>query len=284
MRPVSRRSLLRTALTGAAGIAAGVAGSREVSDWFGWDRPPVRGGYAAAADDLSAVQHADVAIRYRVDTTQQLVAFTFDDGPAPKWTPMVLDALDAAGVPATFFMVGQNLEKHAGLLRGRMARHEIGNHSWSHADLATLDLQQVSRELERTHEAIQRHTGRTPTLMRPPFGHLGGSTVLAAAKMGYTVALWSEAMHEFRYKDDPGAQARYIVDAVRPGTIVLAHDEGDDRRLVTVRGLPAMFDGLRRRGFRFVTVSELLASATVPPSATASPSGPAVASQKPLPG
>ncbi|OJF14813.1 polysaccharide deacetylase family protein [Couchioplanes caeruleus] len=277
MRPLSRRSLIRTALTGAVGVAAGVAGSREVSDWFGWDRPPVRGGYAAAADDLSAVKHADVAIRYRVDTTQQLVALTFDDGPAPQWTPMVLDALDAANVPATFFMVGENLEKHADLVRGRLARHEIGNHSWSHADLATLDLQEVGRELERTHEAIQRLTGRTPTLMRPPFGHLGGSTVLAAARMGYTITLWSEAMHEIRYKGDPAAQARYIVDAVKPGTIVLAHDEGDDRRLVTVRGLPAMFDGLRRRGFRFVTVSELLASATPSP-------GPAVASHKPLPG
>ncbi|MEV6596990.1 polysaccharide deacetylase family protein [Actinoplanes sp. NPDC051346] len=291
MRPLSRRSLLRTALAGAAGVAAGVAGTREISDWFGWDRPPVQGGYAAAADDLSAVKHADVAIRYRMDTTEKLVALTFDDGPAPKWTPDVLDALDAAQVPATFFMVGQNLEKYSDLVRGRLARHEIGNHSWSHTDLATLDLREVSRELERTHEAIQRHTGRTPTLLRPPFGHIGGSTILAAAKMGYDIALWSEAMHEIRYKDDPGAQATYIVESVKPGDIVLAHDEGDDRRLVTVRGLPAMFDGLRRRGFRFVTVSELFASTPAGASAGASagtppaapPSAPAGASQKPLP-
>ncbi|MEV4641614.1 polysaccharide deacetylase family protein [Actinoplanes sp. NPDC049548] len=256
---MNRRTLLRTALAGAAGVAAGVAGTRELPSWFGWDQPPVRGGYAAAADDLTAIKHADVAIRYRVETTEPVVAFTFDDGPAPQWTPMVLDALEAAGVPATFFMVGQNLADHADLVRGRLARHEVGNHSWSHADLATLDLQDVCDELDRTHEAIKQYTGRTATLMRPPFGHLGGSTALAAARAGYDIVLWSEEMHEIRYKNDPAAQARFIVDAVKPGDIILAHDAGDDRRLVTVHGLAAMFDGLRRRGFRFVTVSELIA-------------------------
>ncbi|MFI5494633.1 polysaccharide deacetylase family protein [Actinoplanes sp. NPDC051859] len=271
---LSRRSLLRTALAGAAGVATGVAGTREVPSWFGWDQLPVRGGYADAAADLTAVRNAEVKIHYRGDTAESLVALTFDDGPAPKWTPMVLDALDAANVPATFFMTGQHVTQHGGLVKDRLARHEIGNHSWSHADLATLDLGGVTDELTRTHDAIKKHLGRTPTLMRPPFGHLGGSTALAAAQLGYDIVLWSEAMHEHRYANDPAGQAKYIVDAVKPGTIVLAHDEGDDRRLVTVQGLPAMFAGLRQRGFRFVTVSELLAATPAPkptPSTSAVP-------------
>jgi len=264
---LSRRALLGGTLLAGAGVAAGVAGTREISRWCGWDRPPVSGGYAAAADNLGAVRNGGVTIHYFLPTGEPLVAFTFDDGPAPHWTPMVLDALDEAKVPATFFLVGRTLTENPGILRGRLARHEVGNHSWSHADLATLNLGQVSDELHRTHDAIREHTGRTPTLMRPPFGHIGGSTVLAADEIGYDIALWSHEMHEHRFRGNPAAQAHDIVETVRPGSIVLAHDAGDERRLVTVHGLPAMVAGLQARGFRFVTVSELIAAA----AATATP-------------
>ncbi|WP_436521233.1 polysaccharide deacetylase family protein [Actinoplanes sp. HUAS TT8] len=257
---VSRRAVLRTAVAGAAGIAAGVVGAREIPHWLGWDRPPVAGGYAAAADVLDAVHHANVAVRYYVETTEPLVAFTFDDGPAPHWTPMVLDALDAADVPATFFMVGNRLERNADLVRGRMDRHAIGNHSWNHDDLATLDLNGVLQSLGRTEDEIKKQFGRPVELLRPPFGHIGGSTMLAADRMGYDVVLWSKAMREKMFHDDPMGQAKDIVDSVRPGSIILAHDEGDDRRLVTIRGLAAMFDGLRKRGFRMVTVPDLIAA------------------------
>jgi peptidoglycan/xylan/chitin deacetylase (PgdA/CDA1 family) len=257
---LSRRAALRGALLAGAGAATALAGAGPIRSWCGWDRPPVTGGYAAAADNLAVLERGGVAIRYFARTTEPVVAFTFDDGPAPHWTPAVLDVLDNAGAPATFFMVGRNLERHADLVRHRMARHEVGNHSWSHADLATLDLGRVSRELERTHDAIRRHLGRETTLMRPPYGHLGGSTVLAADRMGYDIALWSHAMHERRYRDDPDAQVRDIVSTVRPGSMILAHDAGDERRLVTISRLAAMIAGLRGRGLRLVTVSELLAS------------------------
>ncbi|GIE85227.1 polysaccharide deacetylase family protein [Actinoplanes regularis] len=259
---LSRRAVLRTAAAGAVGVLAGAVGAREIPHRLGLDRPPVAGGYAAAADVLDSVRHASVAVRYYVETTEPLVAFTFDDGPAPHWTPMVLDALDAAGVPATFFMVGSQLERNADLVRGRMDRHAIGNHTWAHDDLATLDLNGVLRSLQRTEDEIKRQFGRPVSLLRPPFGHIGGSTLLAADRMGYDVVLWSKAMREKMYHNDPAGQALDIVESVRPGSIILAHDEGDDRRLVTIRGLAAMFDGLRKRGFRMVTVPELIASAT----------------------
>ncbi len=259
-RGVRRRAVLRGTLLAGAGAGTALAVADRVKSWCGLDRPPVTGGYAAAADNLAAVAHGGVEIRYYARTTEPLVAFTFDDGPAPQWTPTVLDVLDLHRVPATFFLVGRNLERHAGLLRGRLDRHEVGNHSWSHADLATLDLAAVHRELERTHEAILRHTGRSATLLRPPYGHLGGSTVLAADRMGYRIALWSHAMRERHYRDDPDGLVREIVGSMRPGAMVLAHDAGDERRLVTIRGLGAMITGLRRRGFRLVTVSELLAA------------------------
>jgi peptidoglycan/xylan/chitin deacetylase (PgdA/CDA1 family) len=206
-------------------------------------------------------------VRYYVETTEPVVAFTFDDGPGPQWTPMVLDALDAAAVPATFFMVGRNLEEHADLVRHRMGRHEVGNHSWSHDDLATLDRIGVETELSRAHEMIKKVFGRAPTVMRPPFGHLGGSTVLAADMFDYDIVLWSHLMREKYYRNDPDGQVRDIVDNVRPGSIILAHDIGKQHRLVALRRLGDMFAGLRARGFRFATVSELAALQATPATA-----------------
>ncbi|GAA2511274.1 polysaccharide deacetylase family protein [Winogradskya humida] len=266
MKPaITRRGVIRGALLAAAGAATALAGAGPVKHWCGWDRPPLGGGYAAAADNLGVVTHGGVQIHYFQPTAEKVVALTFDDGPLPDFTPRFLDALDAARIPATFFMVGSRLEEHADLVRGRLDRHEVGNHSWSHTDLATLDLAAASRELERTHDAIRRHAGREATLLRPPFGHLGGSTVLAADAMGYDIALWSHQMHERNYLSDPAGQARDLVTTVRPGSIVLAHDAGDRRRLVALDALPAMIAGLQDRGYRFVTVSELLAATPAKP-------------------
>jgi len=156
-------------------------------------------------------------------------------------------------------MVGQNVERHAGLVRDRLAGHEIGNHSWSHRDLATLDLPTIRADLTRTAATIEDRLGQTPTLLRPPYGHLGGSTLLAANSMGYDVILWNRQMHERQFAGDPGAQARDIVDTISPGAIILAHDVGDDRRLVALRCLPALAAGLKAKGYRFVTVSTLIA-------------------------
>lgn len=271
MAGVSRRAVLGGALLGAAGLATGVAGTPLARNWLGLDRLPVSGGYAASADHLEAVANPGVSIHYYGQTTEPVVAFTFDDGPAPQWTPMVLDELDKAQVPATFFMVGRNLTRHAELVTGRLARHEVGNHSWKHDDLATKDLAWVGDDLDRTQGAIRQYLGRTATLFRPPYGHLGGSTLLAADQRGYDIVLWSMEMHENKYHDDPAGQARYVVESARPGSIILAHDAGGDQRLVTIRGLAAMFDGLRSRGFKMVTVSELLAGASARPLPESTP-------------
>jgi peptidoglycan-N-acetylglucosamine deacetylase len=238
----------------------GLSASR-VPHLLGVDTPPLGGGYASAADVPDAVRNPSTTVTYYVQTDQPVVAFTFDDGPAPKWTPMVLDALERWQVPATFFMVGRNLARHADLVRGRMSGHEIANHSWSHPDFATLDLSQVREEVRRTDDIIERTFGRHPTLLRPPYGHLGGSTVLAADSLGHDIVLWSLQMNERRHRRDPAGQVRDIVENVKSGDIVLAHDVGPERRLVALRHLGKMFEGLRARGFRFVTVSTLMSMA-----------------------
>jgi peptidoglycan/xylan/chitin deacetylase (PgdA/CDA1 family) len=254
----SRRTLLRSALLVIGGAAVGAAATR-LPALLGSDRLPLAGGYAPANDEASAVLHPGTSVTYYVQTTEPVVAFTFDDGPGPQWTSMVLDVLDAFKIPATFFVVGRNLRDHADLVRGRLDRHEVGNHSWSHADLAQMDLAGVRHEMTRTHDMIEKVVRQQSSVLRPPWAHLGGSTLLAADSLGYDVVLWSHQMHERAYRDDPAGQVRDIVDHVTPGSIVLAHDIGSSDRLIALRQLGAMFTGLRARGYRFVTVSELMA-------------------------
>jgi peptidoglycan/xylan/chitin deacetylase (PgdA/CDA1 family) len=268
MDRISRRGLLRGVGVAAAGATAGALGLAELQKWAGWNNPPLGGGYAAADDNQGAVDKSSVNVRYFVETSRPLVALTFDDGPAPQYTPRFLDALDEVGIPATFFLVGRNVRDHAGLIAGRLDRHEVGNHSWAHRDLATMDLPAIQDDLRRTSKVIGDRLGRTPTLMRPPFGHLGGSTVLAADSLGYDLVLWNRQMHERRFRHDPAGQAADIVDTIRPGSIILAHDAGDERRLVTLQALKGIVTGLQARGFEFVTVSTLIADAARPPAAS----------------
>ncbi|MFC8847422.1 MULTISPECIES: polysaccharide deacetylase family protein [unclassified Micromonospora] len=260
-----RRTVLRRAglLAGGALVGAGVTTR---TTWIADRRLPLAGGPASATvgGDLQQVGDGEVSVVWAARTGRQLVALTFDDGPRPQWTPMVLDTLERHAVPATFFLVGQRVRQHAGLLRGRLDRHEVGNHSWAHHDLARRDATEVHDDLSRAHDAIAEAVGVAPRLLRPPYGHLGGAVLHAAARLDYRLVLWSFQMAEGRFPDDPAGHARRVVAGVQPGAILLAHDVGDARRLVALRGLPDMITGLRDRGFTFVTVSELLRQAGTP--------------------
>ncbi|RKS67806.1 peptidoglycan/xylan/chitin deacetylase (PgdA/CDA1 family) [Actinomadura pelletieri DSM 43383] len=211
--------------------------------------------------------HGHVDVTWSVDTAQKLVALTFDDGPMPKWTPMVHDILDAERVKATFFMVGERVVRNARLVHGRMDRHEAGNHTWTHVDLAVLSHEDVCRQVRRAHNAIATITGKEPRHLRPPFGRLGGATLSAAGQFGYDLTIWSIKMLEKTYQHDPPQLVDYIVNNTRPGSIVLAHDTGNEDRLVALRNLVPMIRGLRAKGFEFVTVSELMTAAGPPPAA-----------------
>jgi peptidoglycan/xylan/chitin deacetylase (PgdA/CDA1 family) len=258
-RASTRRTVLRRAGLAVAGAGVGAAGFAELAD-VADRRLPIRGG-AAGATVASRQRHpgaGQVLVTWRVETDERLVALTFDDGPRPEWTTTVLDTLDAYGVPATFFMVGRRVRKYADVLRGRMDRHEAANHTWDHLDLARRDADQAHDDLLRADEAIGEVTGQRPRLLRPPYGHLGGGAMLAAAALGYEVVLWSLQMLESEFPDDPVGHARHVVERVGPGAILLAHDIGAADRLVAVRGLPEMITGLRGRGYEFVTVSDLM--------------------------
>lgn len=260
----TRRAILRRSALLAVGAGVGAVAFAEAADVT--DRNlPIRGG-AASGTVASRLQHpgnGQLNVTWAVETERKLVALTFDDGPRPEWTNRVLDILDEHEAAATFFVVGRRVRKYAPVLQGRMDRHELANHSWDHGDLARFDADRAYADLLRAHEAIIDVTGQEPTLMRPPYGHFGGGAVLAAARLKYRLVLWSLQMLESRYLGDPAGHARHMVEAIHPGAIVLAHDIGKPDRLVAIDGLPDMIVGLRERGFEFVTVSQLMAEATL---------------------
>lgn len=258
-----RRTVLRGGALLAGGTAVGAVGMSETT-YLADRRLPLAGGPASATvgNRRQQVGGGALEVVWQVPTEGRAVALTFDDGPLPQWTPMVLDTLDEHDVPATFFLVGQRVRRHAGLIRDRLGRHEVGNHSWRHRDLARMDAAEVYDDLRRSHDAITDVTGRPPRVARPPYGHLGGAVLHAAVRLDYRLVLWSLQMVEGEFPNDPAGHARRIVADVVPGTILLAHDVGAERRQVALRGLPAMIDGLRDRGYTFVTVSQLLRRAT----------------------
>ncbi len=266
-RGSSRRSVLRALGAGGAGIAAGAAGTAggilAGSALDGTDAMPATPvsamGVPTAGPWRPRPAHVDVS--WAVDTSQKLVALTFDDGPMPNWTPMVHDILDEARIPATFFMVGRRVRRHGRLIHGRMDRHAVGNHTWGHSDLSRMTHPQAYQAIHRAHAMIAEVTGKEAQLLRPPLGNIGGTTLSAAGQLGYHVVLWSLKMREAYLGNPPGRLVDYIVDSCEPGTILLAHDTGHRDRLVSIRGLPAMIRGLRAKGFEFVTVTDLLGAA-----------------------
>jgi len=255
---VDRRDVLAgmgAATLGALGVITAEKAYAEANS-----RSPLQfyGGFASAVrPDLSppSVSGSSVVWSGRTDTRR--VALTFDDGPTPDWTPRVLKALARHDVAATFFLKGINVQLHGAIHRDSVGIHELGNHTWDHPDLARLDYAECRDQLERTSAIIEQVYGTWPTLFRPPYGHLAGSSLLAAAEQRLTTVLWSAQMNESRFEDKPAGIVGSARKAAQPGSIILAHDSGPKNRLVTIDNLDAIITGLKTDGFAFTTVSEL---------------------------
>ncbi len=261
---VERRQVLRAGALVAAGAAVGR-----------WSRQPAEPDALAAKDRSFAGTRSAEAVAtttkviWRVETDEPVVALTFDDGPVPAYTQDYLDMLRDRRVPATFNLVGRNALAHPALVRQEIAdRHQVENHSWSHLDLATATTAETDAELTRGADVLESLTGRAPRYFRPPRGNLSGATLNAASRVGEDVLLWSVQLHESRL--DVDANVAHVLARVQPGSILLAHDSRHrkiDRR-IGLRALPVIIDRLRARGFRFVTVDELVAAGTaLPPPA-----------------
>jgi peptidoglycan/xylan/chitin deacetylase (PgdA/CDA1 family) len=187
---------------------------------------------------------------------RRLVALTFDDGPWPD-TPQFLGVLERAHVPATFFMIGEQVAGHDALLRRMLADGDmIGNHTWSHPNVAGAGANAAS-QISRTAVAIRQTSGGfTPCLFRAPYGAVSGTLISEVRGMGLTTIQWDVDPTDWAR---PGTDAIYqrVVGAVQSGSIVIQHDGGGNRAQ-TLAALPREIDTLKARGYKFVTVTDLL--------------------------
>jgi peptidoglycan/xylan/chitin deacetylase (PgdA/CDA1 family) len=201
-----------------------------------------------------------------VRTPEKLIALTFDDGPDPEWTPRVLDALGEHGMRATFFLVGERAARHPGLVARIVAEgHEAGSHSWDHPSLPELAPAAAAGQIARTKAALAAALGgRDAGLFRPPYGHQTLATWRLARAEGYRVVMWSAVAGDWR-DDDGAALAGRVLAGAGPGAIVLLHDSLYTAERPEFRDRGPTIDALgilagRLPGWRFVTVSELMAS------------------------
>ncbi|MDF2636387.1 MAG: polysaccharide deacetylase [Pelosinus sp.] len=196
------------------------------------------------------------------ETTQKVVALTFDDGPYPPYTGQVLDVLKEYHVPATFFVVGQNVEKYPELVkRISVEGHQLGNHTYHHVDLLKVDRKVIAEEIDNTNKAIVAATGISPHLMRPPHGFRDPAVMEMMAERNLKVVEWSVMSRDWT---NPGVDVivERTVNKVKNGSIVLLHD-GDGitsqaSRMQSVEATRRIIQILSAQGYRFVTVDEIL--------------------------
>lgn len=181
------------------------------------------------------------------------VALTFDDGPGP-YTTKLLGYLKAKQARATFFMLGQQVDTYPRVAKAvAKAGHEIGVHTWDHRSLSKLSAAQIDSELKSTIDIIRDDTGTTPTLLRPPYGAMNTLVRTEAKKYGLAVILWNVDTLDWKTRSTPKTVAAALKDT-RRGSIILVHDI----HKTTVAAVPDIIDGLRAKGYTFVTVTELI--------------------------
>jgi peptidoglycan/xylan/chitin deacetylase (PgdA/CDA1 family) len=180
-------------------------------------------------------------------------ALTFDDGPHPEGTPAVLEILARAGVRATFFLVGEQVQRNPALA-GEIAAagHEIGLHCHRHRNLLRLTPHQVRADIDRAQELIECATARRLGLYRPPYGVLNAAALCLARSRGWRTLLWSHWGRDWEARATPASITALLTDGVSEGAVLLLHDADDysapDSWRRTVAALPRVLDTLARRG------------------------------------
>lgn len=192
----------------------------------------------------------------RVETAAPLVALTFDDGPTDLGVDAVLPVLERNGARATFFLVGEAVERRPDLARRLTAAgHEIANHSATHRQMILRTPRWYDDELARTGRALAA-AGGTSRLFRPPYGKKLIGLPQAVGRAGLTMVTWDI---EEPTATDPAVYAREVVDQAQPGSIIIIHPmyrSGEHAR----QALPLILYGLKAKGLRPVTASELIAA------------------------
>jgi peptidoglycan-N-acetylglucosamine deacetylase len=209
--------------------------------------------------DVAAVRrYLSGRVLVEMETGEDSVALTFDDGPHPRYTPGLLDLLAERGVPATFFLVGRRVRTFPSLVR-RMAGegHEVANHGDHHIPITVLPAPLLRREVRAAARAITEAAGSAPRFFRPPMGWINDAALRTVRALGYRPVIGSIHPRDFTR---PGVEriVEHVTARVRPGSIVILHDGGarlSVDRSQTVAAVSRLIDELSGRGYRFRTLS-----------------------------
>lgn len=205
----------------------------------------------AGMGQSAAVQVSENSSIRAEKTITAKVALTFDDGPHPVYTPQLLDGLNERDVHATFFVVGENIPGNEEILKRMDAEgHLIGNHTYNHVKLSDLDSARACAEVEKTNILIQEATGKEPEFIRPPFGEWKKAMECSFEMIP---VLWDVDPLDWTTKNTALVVERVLKDT-KPGDIILLHDYYQS----SVDAALEIVDALTERGYKFVTVDELI--------------------------
>jgi peptidoglycan/xylan/chitin deacetylase (PgdA/CDA1 family) len=187
------------------------------------------------------------------DGTNKYIALTFDDGPSPSTTPRLLNILERENIHATFFVIGNLAARNPQILSRMVADgHVVGSHSWSHSDLSKMSSSGIINDLTKTANAIKAATGSEPTLLRPPYGAVS-RTLQNSSNL--PLILWSVDTRDWESRN-VNSIYNIVVRNVKSGSIILFHDIYP----TTITAVERLIPALKKAGYTFVTVPELLGS------------------------
>jgi peptidoglycan/xylan/chitin deacetylase (PgdA/CDA1 family) len=198
-------------------------------------------------------------IKSQVSVSEKVVALTFDDGPTPDKTNQILQILAAEQIPATFFLIGREVQQHPQLVRQILAAgHQVGNHSFSHQRMIFKSPAFIAGEIEQTDKLLRDSGVDGVIYFRPPYGKKLLVLPWYLMKHHRVSVTWDVAPENFpKIAKDPQALVDYTVQQTKPGSIILLHVMYDSRQ-VTMQAVPQIIRQLKAQGYRFVTVHELL--------------------------
>jgi len=262
--PSERSELGRAALASVLGVMLLIgAGTRATAAVYpgspvaAWAAPSVHAfAQRAAARPRGIAPDGRV---WFVPMARKEIALTFDDGPYPFYTPLLLHQLEIEDTPATFFLVGRTVQEYPQLAERIVASgDEIGNHTFNHYTLTGLSDAQIYQQIAGCGTLLKHFTGRRVSLFRPPHGRYDTRVVDIARQLGYRTILWSDAPDDAQDNNSEVPVSLIVARVVahaKPGGIILLHNG----QYNTILALPDIIERLRAQGYEFVTVSRLLA-------------------------
>lgn len=191
----------------------------------------------------------------KLRSNNKRVAITFDDGPNTEFTPFILTILKEKNIKATFFLIGEEIEKNKEVAKRIIKEgHCIGTHSYSHYKFSSLNFKRQQEEIIRAKESLGRAIGLDSNVFRPPQGFVSIRQVLYCFKKGITTVLWSIDSRDFEYKGSQYILDNVIGDGIKSGDIILLHDDNE----FTMEALPKIIEYLQEKGYQFATIEEFL--------------------------